>query len=191
MLQVFDKFGSHAFAVALLRRAKNGRRMIRSSDPFDLATVKELAAVLSEPEIASEHALGGGSAEADHNVGLDNEYFSVKPWAAGLDLTRGGLFVQTTLAAGFPTKVLHNIGNVDGVARYSGFAKGIIKQPAGRSNKWLALLVFFIARHFTKEDNTRPTRAFTKDGLSGVLIKIATLALLGGFSQRAEVEPGG
>jgi hypothetical protein len=191
VLKVFDKFGSHAFAVGLLRRAENGRWMIGSRDPFDLVAMEEFTAMLGEPEIAAEHGLRGSSAEADNDVGFDNEYFGVKPRSAGFDLTRGGFLVETTLAAGLPPKVLHNVGNVDVVARYSSFVERIIEQSTSRSNKWLALPVFFVARHFAKQDHTRPTRAFTEDSLSGLLIKIATFALRSGFSQCAEVEPRG
>ena len=123
MLKIFDKFGSHAFAVGFLRRAENGGRMIRSGYPNGFVAVEEFAPVLGEPKIAPEHGLGSGGAQADDNVGLDNKYFSVKPRSAGLDLTGGGFFVQTTLATALPMKVLHNIGNVDVVARYSGFVE--------------------------------------------------------------------
>src|SRR6478672_3509193 len=95
--------------------------MIGGGDTPHFVAGEEFTAMLGKPKIAAQHSLGGRGAQADEDLGFDDENFGMKPRPTGSDLAPRGLLVQAALAARLPTKVLHGIRNIDLVARYSGF----------------------------------------------------------------------
>jgi len=84
-------------------------------------------AVLADPELPSEQGLGGGSAEADEHLWLQQRELGVEPRAAGRDLRGVRLLVDPPFAAGLPLEVLDDIGDVGQLAVDPGLLQGLVE----------------------------------------------------------------
>src|SRR5688572_27977921 len=95
MKQIIGKFGTHSISIRLLRRAKYRRRVIGRHKPRGILRLKESAAMLGNAKLAAKHRLSGRRSQADDDLRLDNENLRMQPGLAGLNLSRGGFFVQS------------------------------------------------------------------------------------------------
>lgn len=83
-----------------------------------------------------------------------------------------------------PFEVFDRIGHVNFVALDLRFFERTVEQTTGGSDEGMTLPVFLISRLFADKYHARPSRTFAKNRLSGVFIKVAALAMLGGLAQR-------
>ena len=79
--------------------------------------------------------------------------------------------------------MLHCIGDVDFVAGNFGFVQSTIQNLPRRADKRLAGEVFLVARLLADQHDGRVSRAFTENGLRGVLVKMAGPAMNGFLAQ--------
>ncbi len=143
--------------------------------------------MLRDAEGPAKQSLSRGGAEADDQGRFNGFEFSIKPGTAGGDFAGAGLLVDATLAAGLPFEMLDGISDVDLLAVDACLDETSVEEMAGGTDEGVALEVFAIAGLFTDEEETRVTAAFTEDGLGGVLIQGAAVAVAGGCAQRLEV----
>ena len=171
-------------------------RVIGGGEPRVRVAVVEDAAVefttvLGESEVAAEERLRGGRAQANDYFRFYDEDLGLQPGTTGLDLAGGWFFVETPFAARLPAEMFHGVGDVDFAARDAGGVERFIEQATGGADEGVALPIFRVAGHFADEHQTGAPRAFAEDGLRGVFVELAPLAMGGGFAERFEVEPRG
>src|SRR5437867_11376380 len=106
------------------------------------------AAVLGDAERAAEQDFGGGGAEADNDLWLNELYLVLEPGRAGPDLGGVRRLVQATRRAGVasPFEMLDRVCDVDVFSIDARRVERTIEQPAGRTDEWPAGLVFGVAR---------------------------------------------
>ena len=75
------------------------------------------------------------------------------------------------------------IGHINLVTLDPGVFKRPVEQTSGRADERMALTIFLISRLLTDKYHARACRAFAKNGLSGVFVEIAALAI---FSRMAQ-----
>ena len=63
-----------------------------------------------------------------------------------------GFLCSRRLPRGSQRKCFDGVGDVHFVAGESGIVQCVIEQPAGRPNKRMALLVFFVARNLAEQN---------------------------------------
>lgn len=189
MVKVFDELRAHAVAIFFLRRAENGRRMVRGGQPGGTLALEEFTSMLGEPEVATEQRLGSRCAHANNDLWFDDKNLCVEPGFAGVDLAPGWFLVEAAFASWLPPEMLHGVGDVDIVARNSGMIQRFIKQATGGTDERLALLVFFVAWRFAEQDHVGSPRALAEDGLRSVLVQVAAFAVFGGLTKGGEIEP--
>jgi hypothetical protein len=132
--------------------------------------------------------LGGSDAEADNYAGLEKSEFAFEPGAAGVDFACVGLGVEAALApgSGFPFEMFYGVGHVDFAAIYFQFFEGAVEQFAGGTDEGAAFDVFVVAGLFADEDDFGGLGSFTEDGLGGIFVEGAALAVAGGARQFGE-----
>jgi hypothetical protein len=85
--------------------------------------------------------------------------------------------------------VLYGVGYIDIVAfDASGFER-FVQHSTCRANKWAALQIFLISGLLADHHDFRSDSAFTEDGLSTALPKIAPSAALHCFAQTGQSPP--
>jgi hypothetical protein len=97
-----------------------------------------------------------------------------------------GVWVQPSLAARAPLKVLDRVGQVDRVSVDPRLGQGAIEHCPGRADERLPLTVLAIARLLADQDQLSLRRALPEDGLCGVLPKRASAAAGGRAAQRRQ-----
>jgi len=128
-----------------------------------------LPALLSHFEGRRDQRLGGGGAEADHDLGPEDPDLGIEPEPACRDLAPIRLFVEATLSCGTPLEVLHRIGDVDRVAVDASGRERIVEHSTGRPDERLAGDILVIARLFADENDLRRPTALAEYGLRRVL----------------------
>src|SRR2546423_5086390 len=128
----------------------------------------ELPTLCRDLELAADHCLRGGRAEADDDVRLDRGDFALEPLVAGVDLALGRRLVKAPLAARLPLEVLYGVRYVDVVALHSGGLERAVEKPSGRTDKRQALLVLLVARLLADQHDPPVGRAGPEHSLGGV-----------------------
>ena len=131
---------------------------------------EDLAAVAKNADVASKQRFRRGAAEGDENPRLKRIQFGVKPRAACSDVSGARRFMNATLAAWLPFEMLHGIRDVDFFSINAGFLERTVEKLASRPDKRPTFAVLGIARLFPDEDDLRARRAFSEDGLRGILV---------------------
>ena len=147
------------------------------------------AAVLRDPDRRAEQCLGGGCAEADDDVGVDDPQLLDQPRAAGRDVPQLRRLVDPSLAGpGLgELEVLHRIRPVGDGAVDAGLVDGLDQQPPGRPDERGALLVLDVPRLLADEDEPGVARAGREHRLGGRLPQLAAPAAGGGGPEPVEV----
>ncbi len=83
--------------------------------------------------------------------------------------------------------MFHCIGDVHVLSREARFFHHLIEQPARRPDERLPPPVFNVARLFADHHYLCPGRSRTKNGLGGVGVKRASLAVLRRLAQRGQI----
>jgi hypothetical protein len=137
------------------------------------------SAALRDPESAAKQRLRGGGAEANNDFGLEQGDLGIEPWPARGDFGRVWFFVDAAFSARFPFEVFDGIGDVGFVAIDAGLFECCIQQFAGGADERPPLAIFLIPGLFSDEKDSRLARAVAKDGLRGVFVEVAGLAIFG------------
>src|ERR1700749_151640 len=110
-----------------------------------------------------------------------------------MDLFHAGLLVDTELAARFPSKVLHGVGDKDLSPVYIRFFETLIQQLSGRTNEWPTLPVLLVTWLFPNHHDRNlwllglgSCLQFSEHRLRCILIEITTPAVLNRFLQNRQ-----
>lgn len=144
----------------------------------------ELSAVLRDPKAPAQQGLSGGRTEADEDLGPDDRDLCVQPGAAGRDLYRIGLLVDTALSPRLPFEVLHRVGHVGPRPVDAGNEQGAVEQRAGGTDERPALQVLPVSGLLA--DDSRRSRSFPEDRLGTALPERTSPAARCGATQPGE-----
>src|SRR5438270_8272621 len=146
----------------------------------------ELTSLYADPEISAEERLGGGGAQADQDVRLDDGDLGIEPGPAGADFGRVRFLVKPALALRLPLEMLDSVRDVDLGPIDSRGAQRFIQQPPRRTHKGFAFDVFPVARLLADEHHPRMSGTLAKDRLGAGLVQVACLASSGGCLQTGQ-----
>jgi hypothetical protein len=182
VLQVLDETTVFLFALRRFRMSKDSRRMNRDKDGCGEGGRPGPASHFTESNGLGEDRLGCGCAEADDDSRVYHLHFGFQPGPAGGDLSRRWFLVFAALALRFPFKVFYGICDVQVPPVYPGFAECLVQKFSRRSHKRMTNPVFLISRLLANQDDRSMSRSFSKDGLGGLLVQIASRAAGGRLS---------
>ena len=91
--------------------------------------------------------------------------------------------MQAPLAAPDPFEVLHRIGDVNFVAGNERVFQRPVEDAAGRPDEWFTFLVFNVTGLLANQHHIRVARPLAKNGLGGIAVEIASLAVLSRLSK--------
>src|SRR5262249_24004160 len=186
LLEILEK---HLVELGLLLfglAAQHRRQMIGRDGLRRIARLRELAAVARDPELVAENHLRGGGTEADEHVRLDQRQLRFEPRAAGAEFRSPRRLVDAALAALLDLEVLDGVGDVELLARQTGFGERLLQHLTRRPDERRTLPVFVVSRLLADEDDAGAGRASAEHGLRRVAIEIAALAMRRCFREFAE-----
>src|SRR5437870_3311903 len=153
--------------------------------------LEDLAAHLHHPERPAEQRLRRGGAEADEHLRFHHCELRLEPGAAGGDLARVRLLVQSPLPARGPLEVLHDVGDVDELAIDARLLQGAVEQLASRADEGAAELVLAVSRLLSDEDRAGRRHPFAEDRLRSRLVQGAGGTPCGGGAELFQRRPLG
>ena len=127
-----------------------------------------------EPDGLAEHGLSRGDAKADDDARLYELCFRFQPGPACRNFRSGRFFVLPAFSLWLPLEVLHGIGDVDVATGNAAFSQSLVQHSPRGTDKGFSGQVFLIARLFADEQERRMDASFAKDGLSGMLVQVAS-----------------
>ena len=157
--------------------------MHRRHDACTRVRSNELTAMVTEPEARAQERPCRDRAQREHDMRFDQIDLSLEPRPASLDFNEFWLLMNAAFAALDEFEMFDRVGHID-VARIQACSlHGLAQQAPGWPDEHVASEVFDVARHFADEHDRRPHFALAEDGLRGVLVEIAAMAICGSRTQ--------
>src|SRR3954470_24166841 len=97
-------------------------------------------------ERRAKNCLSRRCAQANEQTWPDESQLGLEPRAAGSDLARVGLFVETPFPARLPFKMFYGVRHVDLGAIYPCFLQGAVEHLSSRPHERFAGHVFLVTR---------------------------------------------
>jgi len=140
-------------------------------------------------ERSAEQRLCRRPTETDERFRSHERNLSIQPRATSCNLRRARLLVNAPLASGLPFEVLHDVGDIDIVARDARLRQRPVQQSACRSDEGMALDVFLVAWLLAHEHQARAGRSLAEDCLRSSLPEVARTAVARGGADGLEGGP--
>ena len=152
----------------------DGRGALHAVDQLE-----EIAPLLGDPELGSEHRLGRRGAEAAQDLRLHDRQLLGPPLPARRDLLGVRLLVQADLPLRLPLEVLHRVRHVHVAAVDLGLDEGPVEELARRADERVPGLVLQIAGNLTHQHQIGVLGPFPEHGLGAELVQVARLTRRG------------
>src|SRR3954466_15274685 len=152
--------------------------------PFRL---DDLSAALGHAELLAEQSLSRRSPQTNDHLGLNRSDLSIEPGPACRDLHRIRFFMDATLAAWLPLKMLDRVADVNQAAIDAGFIKSFVEHRSGWTDERAAFQIFFVTRLLAHEHYLCVRATFAKHRLRAAQPWRTRLARLRGFAKGDDV----
>src|SRR6266542_5682423 len=189
--QVADEGSRLGLAGRLVGRAKDRGGVDGGRNERGELRRNEGAAALRDAEGGAEQRLRRGGAKADDDLRPDQCDLRVEPGAAGGDLCRIGLLVDSLLASRLPFEVLDDVGDVGLRPVDAGLLQAGIEESSRRTDERPPFDVFTVARLLADQDDQRVPRSLAEDGLRAPLPEGTGAATLRRLPQPGKRRPVG
>ena len=184
--QVLDQHPVESFLGSIVLTTEDGRGVQGGHGLVCPATVTPAAALLHDAKVLAQEGSGGRRAQTHQDLRRDQGQFGLEPWSARADLREPWRLVDAALATFHELEVLHDVGDVEALARQPDFLQGAIEDLAGRTDEGSPLPILLIAWLLTDEHDAGVRGPSAEDGLGRVSIEVASLAAGGGLSEVSE-----
>jgi len=136
----------------------------------------ERGALRAHFELRAQDRLCRGGSEADDDTRFDEVDFRFQPGATGFDLEGIRLLVNASFSARLKLEMLDHVGHIDLRSIDSRRDERLVEKTAGRTDEWLSLQIFLIARLLADKHHRRSLFSFAENRLRSGSPQIAGLA---------------